>query len=406
MDSVKYRVYGYRWVVLAVYMLIIAMNQLLWITFAPITGDSAVYYGVSDLKIGILSMSFMIVYIVFSFPASWAIDRFGIRIGVGIGAILTGVFGILRGVVATNYNWLLLAQIGIGIGQPFLLNAITKTAARWFPIEERATASGLGTLAMYLGILIAMLITPGLAAKMGIGGVVYLYGAVAVFAAILFVVMAREHPPTAPCSPDMEERSLVLDGLRDMMRNKDFYLLLAIFFIGLGVFNSVVTWIEDILRPRGFSAMQAGVTGGVMIIGGILGALVMPILSDKRKKRLPFIYIALIGTTLGLAGITFASGYWMLLASGLILGFFLLSAGPIGFQYGAEITFPASEGSSNGLMLLAGQISGIAFIFGFDYLKAPLTGSMTRPMIYLIVLMLFSILLSTRLKESPLMNKN
>jgi fucose permease len=64
------------------------------------------FYGVSDLKIGILSMSFMIVYLFVSIPASWIIDTYGIRTGVGIGVALTGVFGMLRGLFATDYNLL------------------------------------------------------------------------------------------------------------------------------------------------------------------------------------------------------------------------------------------------------------------------------------------------------------
>jgi len=87
METAKFKVYKYRWIILIVYMLIVAVNQMLWITFAPITVDSTIYYGVSDLHIGILSMCFMIVYIVVSFPASWIIDTYGIRIGVGIGAL-------------------------------------------------------------------------------------------------------------------------------------------------------------------------------------------------------------------------------------------------------------------------------------------------------------------------------
>jgi cyanate permease len=407
MEPVNFKVYKYRWVVLGVYMFIVAVNQLLWITFAPITADASSYYSVSELQIGILSMCFMIVYIVVSFPASWVIDTYGIRTGVGIGAVVTGVFGLLRGMVTTNYSLLLLAQIGIGIGQPFLINAITKIAARWFPIEERATASGLGTLAMYLGIFLGMILTPFLTKSNGVNGMLYIYGVISVIAAVIFLLLARERPPTAPCSPGGEERSLVLDGLKDMLRNKNFYWLMLIFFVGLGIFNSVATWIEEILRPRGFTATQAGITGGLMILGGIIGALIMPVLSDHYRKRIPFIIIALTGTIIGLAGITFATSYWVLITSGIVLGFFLLSAGPIGFQYGAEITFPASEGTSNGLLLLAGQISGIVFIFGMDSLKSPLTGSMTKPLIMLLGLMVLSLILSTRLRESPMLgNKN
>jgi len=405
MPKSDFKVYGSRWIMLSVYMLMVAVNQLLWITFAPITGDATKYYDVTDLQIGILSMCFMIVYIVVSIPASWIIDKYGIRIGVGIGAAFTGIFGLVRGFAGTDYNWLLIAQIGIAVGQPFILNAITKLAARWFPIEERATATGLGTLAMYVGILAGMTLTPYLTIGSGISGMLYIYGIISIVTAVIFIVLIKERPRTAPCRPDQEERSLVFDGFKQTLRNKDFIWLMVIFFIGLGVFNSVTTWIEDILRPRGFSAPQAGITGGLMIVGGVIGALIIPMLSDRYKKRIPFIIIALAGATLGLAGITFATSYWLLLTSGMTLGFFLLSSGPIGFQYGAEITYPASEGTSNGMLLMMGQISGIAFIFGMDSLKSAATGSMTRSLVVLIILMVISLLISLRLKESKILNK-
>jgi len=189
MPKTDFKVYSVRWMMLTVYMFMVAMNQLLWITFAPITGAATKYYGVSDLRIGILSMCFMIVYIVVSIPASWIIDRFGIRIGVGIGAVFTGVFGLVRGFAGPDYNWLLIAQIGIAIGQPFILNAITKLAARWFPMEERATAAGLGTLAMYLGILLGMTLTPYLIIGSGIAGMLYIYGIASIITTIAFLVL-------------------------------------------------------------------------------------------------------------------------------------------------------------------------------------------------------------------------
>ena len=405
MESENYKVYSYRWILLAAFMFIIAINQLLWITFASVTSEATEYYHVSDLQIGMLSMCFMIVFIVVSIPASWVIDTYGIRIGVGIGAVLTGVFGLMRGMVTTNYDLLLLSQIGIAIGQPFLLNAITKIAANWFPIKERATASGLGTLSMYLGISIGMLLTPFLTKGHGMSGMLSIYGIISVIAAASFILLGRNKPLTAPCSPDQEERSLALDGLKETLQNKQFYWLLLIFFIGLGVFNGLATWIEDILKPRGFSPTQAGIIGGVMIFGGIVGALILPILSDHYKNRILFIKVALIGATIGLIGITFGTSYWALITSAVVLGFFLLSSGPIGFQYGAEITFPAPEGTSNGLLLLAGQISGIAFIFALDSLKSSVDGSMEKPLIALISLMILGLLISFRLQESPIFIK-
>ncbi len=400
MEQTNIKIYGYRWVVLLVFMFVVAINQLLWITFAPITGSAASFYGVSDLSIGLLSMSFMIVYIVISIPASWTIDTYGIRVAVGIGVTLTGIFGLLRGLFATSYTIVLIAQIGIAIGQPFILNAVTTVAARWFPVRERATAAGLGSLAMYLGILVALVLTPYLTIQSQIPGMLLIYGIVSMIAVVVFFALIKERPPTAPCRPDQEERSLVFDGLKESLRIKDFVLLLIVFFVGLGVFNAVTTWIEDIVRPRGFSITQAGNIGGLMIVGGIIGAVVIPLLSDHYRKRTPYLLMAVMGATVGLVGITFATSYWLLLVSAFVFGFFLLSAGPIGFQYGAEVTHPTPEGTSNGLLLLMGQISGIVFILGMDSFKSPETGSMTLPLIILIGLMVLSLLFCARLREA------
>jgi cyanate permease len=402
MEQSGFKVYGYRWVVLLAFMAIITLNQLLWITFAAITTDAMQFYGVSDLSIGLLSLIFMVVYIFVSFPASWVIDTYGIRVGVGIGAVLTGVFGLLRGLTGSNYTWVLVAQIGIAVGQPFILNAITTIAARWFPAGERATASGIGSLAIYLGILLGLALTPYLTLRSGIPGMLMIYGVASAVAMLVFFLFSRERPPSPPCPPDQEARSLALEGLNKMIRQRDFIFLMIIFFVGLGVFNAVTTWIEQILSPRNFSATQAGDAGGMMIFGGILGAVIIPLLSDKYRKRAPFILLAVFGAAVGLAGITYVTSTSLLLVFSFIFGFFLLSAGPVGFQYGAEITYPAPEGTSNGLLLLMGQISGIAFILGLDSFKSPATGSMTMPLLALIGLLVICLIFGIQLKEAAL----
>jgi len=93
----QYHLYGYRWVVLEVFMFINLTIQMLWIEYAPITGPAAEFYHVTDLQIGFLAMSFMIAFIPLSIPVSWVIDTYGFRVAVSIGAVLMGIFGLLRG---------------------------------------------------------------------------------------------------------------------------------------------------------------------------------------------------------------------------------------------------------------------------------------------------------------------
>ena len=398
MESETLKVYRYRWLVLIAFVLVGLMTQVLWITFAPITSAAAIFYGKSDLMIGLLSMVFMIVYILVVLPAAWAIDTWGFKAAVGLGAVLTAVFALLRGLFASNYTVVFLSQVGIAVGQPLVIGAITKIAARWFPVRERATASGVGTLALYLGPLAAMLLTPYLYLRIGMSRMLLLYGVVSAVAAVVFLLVAREHPPT-PAGRD--ERVLMFDGLKSMLRRRDFLFLLVMFFVGLGMFNSISTWVEDIVRPRGFSISQAGALGALMLVGGIVGAVVIPLVSDKSRRRKPFMFMAFAGLIPGLIGMTYATSYGLLLLSGFVFGFFLLSAGPIGFQYAAEITHPAPEGTSNSLLLLMGQISGIVFIMGMDAMKDRATGAMTISLLALAALAVAGAVLAALVRESP-----
>ncbi|MBE3100897.1 MAG: MFS transporter [Firmicutes bacterium] len=400
MPDKNYKVYPYRWVVLGVFMLINMAIQILWICFAPITGPAAQFYGVSDLQIGLLAMSFMIVYVPLSIPISWIVDTMGYRKSVSIGAAIMAVFALLRGIFAANYIMVAIATIGLAVSQPFMMNSISTVAAKWFPIKERATASGLVIVASFLGIAIGQVLSPLLFIKYGIATMLLIYGVVAAATALIFVIFTREAPPTPPCPPGQETRALMLDGLRRMLKMKDVWILMTLFLVGMGVFNGISTWIESIVRPRGFTISQAGNLGGALLIGGIVGAIIIPVLSDRLRKRKIFLLVGMALSIPGLVGAIFAGSYWLMIGSMFILGFFLMSLAPVGYQYAAEITYPAPEGTSNGLLNLAGQAS-LVFIYGMEAFKSK-DGSFTPSLLILVGLMVVCVILILRLKESAL----
>ena len=394
--------YRYRWVILAVFALLNIVVEMHWVALAPVTSEAAAFYRVTPMSIGFLSMLFMLVYIIISMPASYIIDTYGLRPGIGVGAGLIGVFGLLKGLYASNYAMVVLCQIGLAVAQPFILNAYTGLAAKWFPINERATATGLAALSQYLGIVVAMAVTPLVVNACGIPGMFLAYGIAAMAAAVLFFLLFREQPPTPSSLADEKERLLVGAGLRHIFHQRDMLLLFGLFFIGIGIFNALTTWIEQVLAPRGFSEEQAGIAGAAMILGGIIGASILPPLSDRMRRRVPFLLLCTVMSVPGLAGLAFAHSYPVLLCASFLLGFFTMSAGPIGFQYGAELCYPAPESTSQGLLLLAGQVSGAAFIYGMHAFRSE-GGSMTPFMVLFIVLTVVNAFLCTRLTESKLL---
>ena len=397
-DGAAYRVYGYRWVVLAVFMLVNVTIQMLWISYAPITSLAAEYYGVSELAIGILSMSFMIVFIPLSLPAAWVIDMRGFRLAVGFGVVMIAVFSVARGLAGTNYTLVLLSTIAIAIGQPFLLDAWTKVPANWFAPDQRATAVGLVTLASMLGVALGMVLTPILADMMSIATLQLVYGVMAAGTAVAFLALARERPATPPCPPGMDERALMLDGLRHALKVKPFLVMLGIAFIVMGAFNGVTTWVEQIIQPRGFSPTDAGVMGALMLVAGIIGAVVLSALSDRRGARVRFLVLALVATVPGMLGIAFVSSIWLLYAFAAVLGFFLVAILPIGMQYSAEITNPTPEGTSTGLIQLFGQVS-VVYVYLMAALRSP-DGSFTVSLVLSAVLLAVGALVVSRLKDA------
>lgn len=358
---------------LLVYSLVALALQLQWLTFAPIARQAQVAYGATPFEIDFLSLVFMLVFVVTCVPATWLIDRFGVRVGVGLGALLMAVFGLVKGFGAASYTAVAASQVALAVAQPLVTNAVTKLVAQWFPMRERATAVGIATLAQFIGIILVMLVTPELvtanaAGGFDLGGMLVIYGVVCAALALLLLVVLRERPSGAAASTaDAEPGLHGMAALKHLLKQRDMRLMLGLYFIGLGVFNALSTCIDRLCAQSGLDADDTGLVGGIMFITGIVGAAIIPAISDKRRQRKPFLVLAMAAMIPALLGLTLASSFVPLLIASGVLGLFLLGAGaPVGFQYAAEIAYPAAESISQGSILFVGQVSGIIFIVAID----------------------------------------
>jgi sugar phosphate permease len=391
------RVYAYRWVVLGAFMAVNLTIQTLWISYAPVSSTAQEYYGVSSAAIGTLAISFMLAYLPFSFVASQLITHRGFRFAAGLGALLAGVSGVARGLVGSNFALALLATVGAAIAQPFLLNAWTTMSTQWFAPSQRATAVSLITLANLFGVAIGMAVTPTLVESMSISEVQLVYGVAALVAGIVFVLVARDRPPTPPDLSLAVEPTPVLVGVRQALAVRPFVVFLVVAFVAMGVFNGISTWVEEIVKPRGFSSVDAGNLGALLLLGGIIGALVMSALSDWVRRRVPFLALSLTLSAPALLWVTFADSRVGLASAAFLLGFFMTSALPVGMQYSAEITAPVPEGTSNGMIQLAGQTS-VVVVYLMAITRTP-SGSFVPSLCALSALLLICGVVVARLPE-------
>ncbi len=393
----RVRVYEYRWVVLAAFMAVNLTIQMLWISYAPISSQAQGYYGVSSAAIGALAMSFMVAYLPFSFLASHLIVSRGFRFAAGLGALLAGVSGVARGLVGPNFALAMLATVGAAIAQPLLLNGWTTLSSQWFPRSQRATAVSLITLANLMGAGLGLALTPSLVKSLSIAQVQLVYGGCALVAGVVFVLVARDRPPTPPDLETVNLPTPTLVGLRQALSVRPFVTFLLIAFVAMGVFNGLSTWVEEIVRPRGFSSVDAGNVGALLLLGGLIGAVAMSTLSDRFGRRVPFLTLALVVSAPALLWLTFADSLGGLSTAAFLLGFFMVSALPIGMQYAAEITAPVPEGTSNGLIQLFGQAS-VVIVYLMSLTQTP-SGSFVISLCVLAGLLLVGGLVISRLPE-------
>jgi MFS family permease len=404
MNSAEVRLYPYRWVVLAVFMLINVMVQVLWICYAPVATIAATAYGVRREDIDLLANLFMLIYIPMAFPAAWAIDTFGFKKAVGFGATLMAVFGLLRALFPFNYTWAIVGAIGISIGQPFLLNAFTKLAAEWFPQKQRATITGVVFLSLFLGIGLGESLGPALVARQGFAGMQLIYGIATIVSVVLFLVLARAKPPTPASPPGEEVRALVLDSLKQILKSRDVYLLSLALFLGSGIVNGVFTLIDGLSREKSFSTDHGVLLTGLLLVGGIVGSVAVPALSDGLRRRKHVVIFAIIVGVPATLGMVLGRGILIEAISFFAMGLCVTGATPVAYQYGAEITHPAPEGTSNGIFALVVQASGLLIVL-MDALRGLFHDSYLPSFLGLAVLLAASGILLFKARESPRMGQ-
>ncbi|HBP37899.1 MAG TPA: MFS transporter [Clostridiales bacterium] len=403
-QNAVYRSDPFRWGILFLIVPIIVSSEIFWLTFAPIASYAQDYFHTSAQSIDLFAMSYMLMYLIFTLPASWVIERFGYRASLIIGSLVTAVFGIARFAFAGSFTAVLAAQFLIAAAQPFLVNISTKVPANWFPPAERSTASGILVMAQYIGFIVPMIVSPWLAEQYDMRLLLGVYAAIALVSALLAIFFTREKPVTPP-GPAAPAESMGLLSMGRLFLNRNFLYVLIISFISMGIFNTIITMIEQIFKPRDISSADAGFIGAAFVISGIIGAVVLPLLSDKKHRRIPFFIIGISLMGLLCAGLTFLTSYPLLLAVAALLGFLIMGLAPILFQHGAEVAYPVQEGASFGLIMLMGQISGVVMIYLFGRISL-WTESILWPMLFLIVLAAAQIPLVVRMKESPLFQGN
>ena len=386
-----------RWGTVAAYAAVAAANQLLWLTYAPITTDVAQHFDVSESAVGWLSQVFPLLYVVLALPAGLALDR-RFRSALLFGAWLTAVGGAVR-LTSDTFAAALAGQILIAIAQPLILNAVTKIALVSVP-DALAKGISLGSAGIFAGTALALPLGPALGDANSLTPLLVVDLVVAVTAAAWLTLAMRGVAPahavlaapagpdrTAPARPDLAapahgdlaapaygDRSAPARGdlaapahgdlaapafagraeLRAVWGDRAIRRLAGVAFLGFGVFVALTTWLQALLEPAGVSDATAGWLLGAMVLAGVVGSAFLPELLVRRGAERRFLRIAAVVTASGCIFLALAPGAAVIAV--IPLGVVLLGSLPVIL----ELTERRSRSSAaTAVIWLAGNAGGI-----------------------------------------------
>lgn len=342
-----------RWYVLTAFGLLVACTQVLWLSFAPITTQAHQVLEVSEGAIGDLAVINPIMYVVLAIPTGrWLDRRFGSALVAG--ALFTAAGAVIRTIGPFSYAWLFAGQLVLSIGQPLVLNASTKIAARYFPPDERTGAISIASAAQFVGILVAAMTSPALLDAGGLRLVILTDAAITVAAAAAVIAALRVPPSFAT---DATAR-VPLGWLR---HDRLMWRLAGLLFIGVGLFNAVATWLDTILGDLGHPG-TGGTLIAVMTVAGIAGAAVLPNVAARRDRRRELLAVTIVVTVLVFLGMALVHS---VLFAGIALaleGFFLLAGLPVALDWSELDSGPVRAGTATGFLLLAGNLGGAVLV--------------------------------------------
>lgn len=384
-----FTVYRRRWLVLLVLCLLNCSNSALWLTFAPVADQSARYLKATLDQVNWLSLVYMVVAIPLSFGTSWMIDSLGLRITLILGSWLNMLGAVLR-VLGTlesvgqgePYALVMSGQTLCAVAQPLVIFAPTKMAALWFPEHQRATANMIASMSNPVGLLVANILSPLIATTDDrIPLLLLVYAVPACLVCFLATVGLRSSGPPTPPSASAESSTSqpFIPGLKLLLRNRSYLVLLLCFGCGIAVFTCFSSLLQQILCVRGYSNYFAGLCGSLFIVFGVIGAGLLGLFVDRTKM---FTEVTKVNLALSaLACIAFAVVSQMrqqevaVAVACSFFGLFGFSIYPVAMELCVECTFPVGEAASTGLIFISGQVQSVVLMVALQALTRPLADS-------------------------------
>lgn len=386
-ETVVEKATRFRWLVVTmifiVYMIAGADRANIGVV-VPFIKDS---FKLTNTDIGAMTSLFYIGYAFIQVPAGIFFGKYGVRKFFSLAIVLTSVATFIMG-IANSVVHLKMARAVLGFAEGPLNIGIVTTINRWFPAQEKGTATGI----FMSSIKFAPAVVPPLCAwiimAFGWREVFYLFAIPGFISAVLWWWLVKDDPKDSPYCSDAEvnyiksgeavskeashkrttqkqAKSLKwldtmirakivqpLDSNRKVLLSWNIWGCALGYFFMVGITYAIMTWVPTYLvTVKKFSIMKMGFVAAAPWIGAMLGNLIGGWLSDRvfDRRRKPVMILTAASTVCMMYSLLYAPNDPFILGAVLLLAGILLNLGystflvyPMGIASKEKCPFAAS----------------------------------------------------------------
>ncbi len=272
---------GFRWVICGLLFLATMVNYMDRQIIGILKPQLSHELGWTELGYANIVTAFQLAYAFGYLFGGRVMDRVGVKRGLPIAAFLWSLACAAHGLVRSILGFSV-ARLGLGLAEGGNFPAAIKTVGEWFPVRERAYATGLFNSASNIGAIVCPLTVPWLAARFGWQAAFYITGGLGVLWVVAWVLL-YDAPETHP-RLSAAERSYIEGGRSLAQEPATPWLNLLGYraswgYMIAGVLSGPVWWfylfwLPDFLQKRfHLSTAQTGLWVGVIYTISILGSI-------------------------------------------------------------------------------------------------------------------------------------
>ncbi len=241
----------------------------------------------SDTQLGLLTgLTFAMFYVTLGIPIARFADTSNRKNIIAVSLTLWSALTAFTG-FATNFIQLVLARIGVGIGEAGCSPQSHAIISDYYPLEKRATALSIYSMGIYIGIFIGFLGGGILNQYYGWRIAFFAMGTPGVLLAILLYFTVKEPLRGASDTHQIKNDTQSFGQVIQFIFSKRSFIYLSlgsgfITFVTYGLGNWLASFFS---RYHGMSSQSIGITNALIIgIGGALGTFLGGYLGDHFGK--------------------------------------------------------------------------------------------------------------------------